>query len=45
MSYFVIAELLRPFEPSTRTRGGSRIFLRRGAPLRYDVTDGEVKKF
>ena len=26
-------------------RGGSRIFLRRGAPLRNDVTDGEVKKF
>ena len=25
--------------------GGSRIFLRRGAPLRDDVTDGEVKKF
>ena len=25
-------------------RGGSRIFLRRGAPLRDDVTDGEVKK-
>ena len=24
-------------------RGGSRIFLRRGAPLRNDVTDGEVK--
>ena len=26
-------------------RGGSRIFLRRGAPLRNDVTDLEVKKF
>ena len=26
-------------------RGGCRIFLRRGAPLRNDVTDGEVKKF
>ena len=25
-------------------RGGSRIFLRRGAPLRNDVTDGEVKQ-
>ena len=25
-------------------RGGYRIFLRRGAPLRSDVTDGEVKK-
>ena len=25
-------------------RGGSRTFLRRGAPLRNDVTDGEVKK-
>ena len=25
-------------------RGESRIFLRRGAPLRNDVTDGEVKK-
>ena len=26
------------------TRGGSRIFLRRGAPLRNDVTHAEVKK-
>ena len=25
-------------------RGGYRIFLRRGAPLGNDVTDGEVKK-
>ena len=30
--------------PHYHARGGSRIFLRRGAPLRNDVTDGEVKK-
>ena len=30
---------------SRDSRGASRIFHRRGAPLRNDVTDGEVKKF
>ena len=39
-----MAELLRPFEPATRNRGGSRLFLRRGALLRYDITDGKGKK-
>ena len=29
--------------PETTSRGGSRIFLRRGAPLKNDVIDGEVK--
>ena len=29
-------------EAGQECRGGSRIFLRRGAPLRNDVTDGEV---
>ena len=39
-------QMLRKFcvEAGQECRGESKIFLRRGAPLRNDVTDGEVKK-
>ena len=37
--------MLLNYETFQAFRGGSRIFLRRGAPLRNDVTDGEAINF